>query len=105
MTGLKALLHYSENMSGSIKSTLRKSSYRWDHRALGNFFRKRREAAGYSISAVTDELDLKSPAILESFEQGSTPMPLEMVFVLTNLYNIAPEEILFMMFSLRDDIP
>lgn len=76
----------------------------WNHRLLGDFFRRHREAAGLSLADATFEADLEDSALLDAFEQGTKPIPLEFVFCLTNLYNIPPEETLLMMFDLHGDL-
>lgn len=93
-------------MSASLKRELaKKGLFNWNHRQLGAFFQKHRLAAGLALSTVALELDLKDASVLNSFEEGTVPIPLEMVFTLTNLYNIPPEETLLMMCDLRESLP
>ena len=61
---------------------------------IGGFFRARRIVAGLSEIEVTTSLELETPGILVAYETGRTPIPLEDIFALTNLLNIAPEDVL-----------
>jgi transcriptional regulator with XRE-family HTH domain len=60
---------------------------------LGDFFKAYRLKSGLSIDEVAQLLDLK-PAVYVGYEEGRQSMPLEDVFALTNLLNIAPEEVM-----------
>ncbi len=62
-------------------------------RRLGSFFKSYRLKAGLSVENVAQALEL-TPSTYISYEDGQHSMPLEDVFALTNLFNIAPEEVM-----------
>jgi len=68
-------------------------------RRVGEFFKSYRLSAGLTEEQVTQTLELK-PGVYNRYEAGLLSMPLEDVFALTNLFNIAPEEVMDLVHSL-----
>ena len=69
-------------------------------RRLGDFFRSHRVASGMSVEQVATDLELSSVDVLVDYETGQLSMPLEDVFALTNLLNIAPEAVMDLVHTL-----
>lgn len=60
---------------------------------LGEFFKSHRLTSGLSVEEVAQLLELET-SVYAGYEDGLHSMPLEDVFALTNLLNIAPEEVM-----------
>ncbi len=69
-------------------------------RRLGDFFRSHRQSEGLTLEQVTTALELESIEVLVGYESGRLAMPLEDVFALTNLLNVAPEDVMDLVHSL-----
>jgi transcriptional regulator with XRE-family HTH domain len=67
---------------------------------LGEFFRSHRVSAGLSAETIAQDLELESVSVLSAYESGRISMPLEDVFALTNLLNVAPETVMDLVHSL-----
>lgn len=68
---------------------------------IAEFFRVRRLAAGISIEDTARELGLDDPGVLVAFESAREPIPLDMIFALTNYLNIPPEDTLNLIYDLH----
>jgi hypothetical protein len=71
-----------------------------DRQKVGQFFRDRRLAAGQSVKHVASELGLQSHELLNDYETGAQPMPLDTIFALTNILNIPPEDVIELIMDL-----
>lgn len=60
---------------------------------VGRFFQTRRQLAGYTLEALAMELGIET-SLLHAYECGSTAIPLDDIFTMTNLLNIPPEDVL-----------
>ena len=65
------------------------------------FFRNHRLEAGLSAEVVARDLGLESAALLLAYENGAEAIPLDEVFGLTNLLNIAPEDVLELIYDVH----
>lgn len=63
------------------------------------FFRERRIQAGLTEMQVVRDLGLESVELLREYEAGTTPIPLDDVFTLTNLLNIPPEDVMALIYD------
>lgn len=80
--------------SSSIEvETLERASQR-RREAIGAFFRQQRMLAGLSIEETATLLDIEPPGLLNRYESGALSIPLDEIFALTNLLNIAPERVM-----------
>ena len=61
---------------------------------IAAFFRKRRGESGLSLEIVARELGYEDSSIVAEYEAGTRDIPLEDIFALTNLLNIAPEDVM-----------
>ncbi len=83
--------------SASIPSS---SKLEVSRRQIGAFFRERRLASGQSPETIAEILGYPTTAQLMAFEQGMQSFPLDDIFTLTNTLNIAPEDVLALMYDL-----
>ncbi len=70
----------------------------------GNFFRGHRIRCGLNATAVVQHLGL-SEAQLHDYEVGKNAIPLNLVFQMTNLYNIPPDEVVVLFYDLAHSLP
>lgn len=63
-------------------------------RQLGAFFRAHRLEARLSEADVARALDLETDETVMAYESGRLSMPVEDVYALTNLLNLAPEDVM-----------
>lgn len=61
---------------------------------IATFFRGHRQSTGLTLEDVVSALACIEVAQLQSFESGEEAIPLDLIFSLTNLYNIPPEDTL-----------
>lgn len=66
---------------------------------IATFFKERRLGAGLTQAQVVQGLGLESIALLQSYEDGSQPIPLDDVFSLTNLLNVPPEDVMALIYD------
>ena len=66
---------------------------------IGGFFRQHRIELRVGLDVVASELGLSSTAEVQAFEDGSQAISLEDIFVLTNLYNISPDEVVRLLYE------
>ena len=59
---------------------------------IAKFFRDHRVSSGLSLEAAALALGLDDSATLLAYESGIDSIPLDMIFALTNLLNIPPED-------------
>ena len=64
---------------------------------ISEFFRTKREESGRSREEIAEDIGLESVAALAAYEDGTEPIPLDDIFALTNVLNIAPEDVLSLM--------
>lgn len=76
----------SPSASGAERNELR--------RTIAAFFRERREATGMTLEQVATSLPGSDVEQLRAYESGTEAIPLDLIFSLTNLYNIPPEDTL-----------
>lgn len=67
-------------------------------KSIASFFRDRREACKMTLQQ-TAELSGVTVEQLEKYEAGAEAMPLDLIFSLTNLYNIPPEDTLNLIYD------
>jgi transcriptional regulator with XRE-family HTH domain len=67
---------------------------------IGAFFRSHRLRAGITLEAASTHLELSSPLALEAYESGKNDIPVERIFVLANLYDIPPDEVVVLFYEL-----
>lgn len=67
---------------------------------VAEFFRVHRLSSGQSQQQVVDALGLESLELLQRYESGETPIPLDDIFALTNLLNVPPEDVLGLIFDI-----
>lgn len=60
---------------------------------IGEFFREKRLSAGFTLEAVRDYLKLKSVDLIEQYESGETKIALDHIVAFSNIYGIAPDEL------------
>lgn len=70
------------------------------HRRLGAYFHAHRLALGVSEMSVVHALDLCSLETLIRYEAGRAVIPLEDVYALTNLLNLAPEDVMDLIYEI-----
>jgi transcriptional regulator with XRE-family HTH domain len=68
---------------------------------LAAFFRKHRIASGLTIEEIAKGMGLEDSATLVSYESAQQPIPLDMIFSLTNFLNISPDEVLNLIYDLH----
>lgn len=61
---------------------------------IASFFKERRQASGMTVEQVASALPGNDVEQLRAFEAGAEAIPLDLIFSLTNLYNIPPEDTL-----------
>lgn len=65
------------------------SERRWK---IAAFFREHRLLSGMSVEQAATAIDLEDASVLVAYEAAVDPIPLDMIFALTNLLNIPPED-------------
>ena len=68
---------------------------------IGAFFKDRRLESGLSADFVAQELGLPNRELLLAYEDGTEPVPLDEIFVLTNLLNVAPNDVLALIYDIH----
>jgi transcriptional regulator with XRE-family HTH domain len=61
---------------------------------IADFFRTKRLASRLTLEHVSAELGLNGTQTLLDYESGAISIPLDEIFALTNLLNVAPEEVM-----------
>lgn len=69
-------------------------------KAIGEFFRKSRVEAGLEAEQVSRCLLVEDADLVSQYESGEREMPAHHVFLLANLYNIAPDALVCMLYDL-----
>ncbi len=68
---------------------------------IASFFKDHRLQSGLSVDFVAQELGLPGAGLLQAYEAGTEAIPLDEIFVLTNLLNIAPEDVLALIYDIH----
>ena len=63
-------------------------------------YRERRAASGLTVEQTAQALGIAA-GDFKAHEEALVPMPLEMIFSLTNLLNIDPEEVLSLIYDIH----
>ena len=79
------------------KSTARSAS----SEVLGTFLKTKREKAGLTQKQVSDELGYTTPQFVSSWERGEREPPMNVIWRLASIYNIAAEKIFDVMLEYR----
>ena len=66
---------------------------------IAAFFKSHRLKSGLTADAVARDLALESVELLLAYESGAEAIPLDEIFALTNLLNIAPEDVLALIYD------
>lgn len=69
-------------------------------REIARFFRKHRLRAGLSIEETARAAEIPDATTLLEYEHAVQPIPLEDIFSLTNVLNIAPDAVLTLVHEL-----
>lgn len=69
-------------------------------KAIGAFFRTHRLRAALEIEQASRFLSPDEPDLARLYESGEREMPAHHVFLLANLYGIAPDELVSMLYDL-----
>ena len=69
------------------------------HQRIAAFFRERRLASGLSLEQVATSIEHVEVSELEGYEAGISPIPLDLIFALTNVLNIAPEDVMNLIYD------
>lgn len=78
-------------------------AYQERRKKIANFFRAHRLQAHLSLETVAQDLGLEDSSILLAYEAAVDPIPLDIIFALTNVLNIAPEDTMNVIFDTHRD--
>ena len=67
---------------------------------IGDFFKRRRMESGLSLVEVSQDLNIDQ-VLLNAYEAGAQPIPLDTVFTLTNLLNVPPEDVMILIYDVH----
>jgi transcriptional regulator with XRE-family HTH domain len=81
------------------KSTSRSASV--SSELLGQFLKTKREKAGLTQKQVAEELGYTTPQFISSWERGEREPPMNVIWRLASIYNIAAEKIFDVMLEYR----
>ncbi len=68
-------------------------------RQIATFFRERRQASGLSLEQVAMAIGHVEATQLQGYESAIDPIPLDMIFALTNVLNIPPEDVMNLIYD------
>jgi transcriptional regulator with XRE-family HTH domain len=72
-------------------------------RQIAAFFRERRLASGLTIEQVAKAVGQLEAERLDAYETAIDPIPLDMIFALTNVLNIAPEDVMNLIYDVYNE--